>query len=210
MKVEDVQKVTVILRGYNYNQVKTIAEAMLKSNIRSMEITTNSPDAFETAKKIASEYKDIFVGLGTILNSKHVEKAIEANVDFILTPIILDKENIEKCRKNGIVTVISALTPSEINLVRNYNADIIKIFPAKNVGYDYAKAVKAPLGQKIKLMAVGGVNKDNAKAFMNGGYDYLGVGSSMFNHEDIVNGNIDNLVKSLKAFEEKLGVSDGE
>ena len=51
MKVEDVQKITVILRGYNYNQVKTIAEAMLKSNIRSMEITTNSPDAFETAKK---------------------------------------------------------------------------------------------------------------------------------------------------------------
>lgn len=210
MKVEDVQKVTVILRGYDYNQVKTIADAMLKTNIRSMEITTNSPDAFETAKKIVSEYKDIFVGLGTILNSEHVKKAIEANVDFILTPIILDKENIEKCRKNGIVTVISALTPSEINLVRNYNADIIKIFPAKNVGYDYAKAVKAPLGQKIKLMAVGGVNKDNAKAFMNGGYDYLGVGSSMFNHEDIVNGNIDNLVKSLKAFEEKLGVSDGE
>lgn len=210
MKVKEVQKLTLILRGYDYNQVKIIAEAMLKTNIRSMEITTNSPDAFETAKKIASDYKDIYVGMGTILNSEHVEKAIEANVDFILTPITLDKDSIERCRKNEIVTVISALTPSEISLMKSYNADIIKIFPAKNLGYDYAKAVKAPLGNELKLMAVGGVSIDNAKDFIKGGYDYLGVGSNMFNKDDVLNGNISNLVKSLKEFEEKLGVIDGE
>lgn len=210
MKVEDIQKVTAILRGYDYEQVRNVAEAMMSSNIRSMEITTNSPDAFETAKKISDEFKGISVGMGTIMNAEHVDKAIEAGVDFILTPVMLDESSIKKCKENNVVTVVSALTPSEVNLMFSYGADIVKIFPAKNVGYGYAKALKGPLGKEIKLMAVGGVSKNNVKDFIKGGYNYVGVGSSMFNKEDVKNGNIENLVKSLKEFENEMGVIDGK
>lgn len=210
MKVEDIQKVTVILRGYDYQQVQNVAKAMMSSNIKLMEITTNSPDAFETAKKISTEFKEISVGMGTVMNAEHVEKAIDAGVDFILTPIMLDENSIKRCKENNIVTVVSALTPSEVNLMFSYGADIVKIFPAKNLGYDYAKALKGPLGKEIKLMAVGGVSKNNVKDFVKGGYNYVGVGSSMFNKDDVLNGNIDNLIKSLKDFENEMGEIDGK
>lgn len=210
MKVEEIQKVTVILRGYTYEQVRYVVQAMLQTTLKSIEITTNSPDAFNTAKKISEEFKDIYVGIGTVMNENHVEEAIKANVDFILTPVMLDKESIIKCKEKGIVTVVSALTPSEVNKMDEFGADIIKIFPARNVGYDYAKAIKAPLGNHLRLMAVGGVNAENSKEFLKNGYDYVGVGSSMFKKDDVISGNIENLVASIKEFERVIGEVDGK
>lgn len=204
MKIEDVQRITVIMRGYDYDKVRVVAKAMSMSNIRSMEITTNSPNAFETAKKIAEEFPEIFVGIGTVMNESHVNNAIEIGAKFILTPVMLDGDLIQKCKDNGILTVVSALTPSEVNKVNLNGADIIKIFPASNLGSDYAKALKGPLGNKIKFMAVGGVNIDNVSEFLGNGYDYVGIGSSMFSKEDIEQENIDNLVKALNNFERRI------
>ena len=53
-------------------------------------------------------------------------------------------------------------------------------------------------------MAVGGVSKDNAKEFIKNGANYLGIGSSLFNKEDIVNKDIENLVKTLKELEKEI------
>ena len=77
-------------------------------------------------------------------------------------------------------------------------ADIVKIFPAAVVSPRFFKDIQAPLG-KLPLMGVGGVSADNAKDFFDNQATYLGLGSGMFNEEDIKTLNVSNLAKSLQS-----------
>ena len=56
MKIEEFPKITVILRGYNYDQVRLITELLVKYGIKSLEITMNTENAFEIIKKIKEEF----------------------------------------------------------------------------------------------------------------------------------------------------------
>lgn len=205
MKIEDLSTVTVILRGYTYSQVEAVVKAMQNTSFNTVEITTNSPNAFETIKKISEKYPDINVGVGTVLNKEHVEKAIESGAKFILSPICLEKELIDMCKEKGMLVVAAAFSPTEVYKMVSYGADVVKVFPAKEIGASYAKAIQGPLGE-LNLMAVGGVNSENSLDFLNNGYKYLGIGSGVFNKEDIINENIENMKKSIKQFIEKVEV----
>lgn len=59
------------------------------------------------------------------------------------------------------------------------------------------KDIQAPLG-KLPLMGVGGISKENAKEFFENGASYLGLGSGMFNKQDIEELNVKNLAQSMK------------
>nr|WP_245173333.1 bifunctional 4-hydroxy-2-oxoglutarate aldolase/2-dehydro-3-deoxy-phosphogluconate aldolase [Clostridium tertium] len=200
-KVKDFSKVTVILRGYSYEQTKTVMEALVQSNIRAVEITLNTDGALETIEKISKEYGDrVSIGAGTVKNIEDAKNAIKAGAEFILTPIVVEKEVIDECKKNNVKSIIGAMTPTEIWWCYENGADIVKVFPAKACGSSYIKDIKAPLGN-IKVMAVGGVSADNAKEFLENGADYLGIGSSLFNKDDVNSKNIEALVKALKELE---------
>ncbi|MGG7058831.1 bifunctional 4-hydroxy-2-oxoglutarate aldolase/2-dehydro-3-deoxy-phosphogluconate aldolase [Clostridium nigeriense] len=202
--MKDFSKVTVILRGYNYDETKTVMEALVQSNIRAVEITLNTDGALETIEKISKEYADrVSIGAGTVKNLDDAKKAIKAGATFILTPIVVEKEVINECKKNNVLCVIGAMSPTEVWWCYENGADIVKVFPAKDCGITYIKDIKAPLGN-IPIMAVGGVSKHNAKEFMNNGADYLGIGSSLFDKKDILNKNIGNLVKTLKELEKEI------
>lgn len=202
--MKDLSKVTVILRGYTYEETKTVMEALIQSNIRAVEITLNTEGALETIEKISKEYGEkVNIGAGTIKNLEDAKKAIKAGAKFILTPIVVGKEVIDECKNNGVKSIIGTMSPTEVWWCYENGADIVKIFPAKACGPSYIKDIKAPLGN-IPIMAVGGVSKENAKEFLSNGADYLGIGSGLFNKEDIENNNISGLVKSLKELEEEI------
>ena len=52
----ELSKVTMILRGYTYEQVRCVAEVLINSSyVKNMEITLNTSNAYEIIKKIADE-----------------------------------------------------------------------------------------------------------------------------------------------------------
>ena len=205
MELTKFPKVTIILRGYDYNQVKTVMEALEGQEERyALEITLNSPGVFETIRKIAEEYGSRFlIGAGTVLNMEDARKAVEAGAAFILSPVVLDADVIAYCKGKGVLTVPAAMTPSEVQSLKVAGADIIKIFPATSVDISHFKALMGPLGI-TPFMAVGGVNQENAGVFLENGAQFVGIGSGIFAKEDIQTCNIQNLKKSLAAFQEKL------
>lgn len=205
MELTKFPKVTIILRGYDYNQVKTVMEALEGQEERyALEITLNSPDVFETIRKIAEEYGSRFlIGAGTVLNMEDARKAVEAGAAFILSPVVLDAEVIAYCKGKGVLTVPAAMTPSEVQTLKVAGADIIKIFPATSVDISHFNALMGPLGI-TPFMAVGGVNQENAGVFLENGAQFVGIGSGIFAKEDIQTCNVQNLKKSLTAFQEKL------
>lgn len=202
--VKNFPKVTIILRGYTYEQTKIIADLISKSKFRAVEITLNTKDSKDIIGKIVKEYKDkLLIGAGTVLNKEDLEDVIKLGVNFVLSPITMNKEMFDICKANNIISVPGAYSASEITQCLNDGADIVKVFPAQTVGPSYFKQIMYPLG-KIKLMAVGGVNEKNAKEYFENGAEYVGIGSGIFNKDDIINRDFKKIEDKLKYLEELL------
>lgn len=203
MNLKEFPTVTVIFRGFSTEQVLTAMEVLNESKqAYAVEITLNSPDVYATIGAVSKKYGEQFwIGAGTVKNGLEAQKAIYSGATFILSPIALDKETLNYCRKKNILTVPSGLTPTEVWELYENHADIIKIFPITSVSTDHMNALKGPLGN-IPFMAVGGVTKENAKFFLENGADYVGMSSGLFNKEDIQSMNQEELRNSLREFEE--------
>jgi 2-dehydro-3-deoxyphosphogluconate aldolase / (4S)-4-hydroxy-2-oxoglutarate aldolase len=202
--VSNFPKITVILRGYNYEQVRTVVKLLSESNFKSVEIPLNSPEVFQTIDKISKEFGDaLLVGAGTVLTMEDAVNSVEAGAKFLLAPTMMSKEVIQYCADRQVITVPGAFTPTEIYQSFQNGADIVKVFPAARLGSKYIADISAPLG-KMPLMAVGGINGDNADEFFKAGIQFLGIASGIFNKEDIINQNEAGLKESLVLFQEKL------
>ncbi|MEG0238960.1 bifunctional 4-hydroxy-2-oxoglutarate aldolase/2-dehydro-3-deoxy-phosphogluconate aldolase [Anaerorhabdus sp.] len=197
-------KVTVILRGYNYESVRAVVRAMRGTKLQSVEITMNSEGAIDIIKKIVSEFGDeIQVGAGTVLTLEQAKACIDANVKFILSPTMLSREILDYCTKHKVVSVPGALSPTEIKQSLEDGANIVKIFPAARLGAKYIQDISAPLG-KMPLMVVGGINAENVEEYFKAGASYAGIGSGIFDKQDIITCNEEALKKQIEYFETKI------
>lgn len=205
MKGNTFPKVTIIMRGYNYHQVNLIMGTLEgKEEQFAVEITLNSPDVFETIKKITKQYGEKFwIGAGTVLNLQDAKSAVEAGAQFILSPVMLSKEVLDYCKQKNVMTVPAGMTPTEVYTLFQNGADIVKLFPATSIDQSHFKAMKGPLGE-LPLMAVGGINAGNANDFLNKGASYVGIGSGIFKEGDVLNNDKEAVKNSLAAFEETV------
>lgn len=87
-----------------------------------------------------------------------------------------------------MVSMPGALTPTEIVAAHTMGADIVKLFPAGELGVGYIKAVRGPLGH-IPMAAVGGVKPENVGAFLDAGVCGFGVGGQLVLSAAVKNGD---------------------
>lgn len=197
-------KVTVILRGYNYDQVRCVVKNMVGTKLRAVEVAMNTPNAAETIKKVNDEFGyEVLVGAGTVISPERANAAVAAGARFALSPICFTEEIFKICKANGLLAVPSAFSPTEVWQMAEMGADIVKIFPAGALGPKYIKDIQAPLNP-MPLMVVGGVNADNCQEYFDNGADYAGIGSGIFKPEDIESMNEAGLKASIENFEAKV------
>ncbi len=198
-------KVTVILRGYETKQVLTVVEQLVGTKVNSIEVASNSPHAMESIAAARKEFgAEVHVGAGTVKNAELARQAIAAGAEFMLSPIMFTREIFDLAKEAGVITVPAAFSPTEIQKMIDMGADIVKVFPAGQLGPDYLKAVQAPLG-KLPLMVVGGVNVANVQSYFDKGATYAGIGSGIFDPADIEACDAPKLAASIKKLEESVG-----
>ena len=198
MKVENYPKYTIIMRNYSSEQSDAVLQALegLEDKF-AVEVTMNTHQAVEEIKELNSKFgKKILIGAGTVLTFSEEIAAIDAGAKFILSACQFTKAMIEYAKKREVVTIPGVMTPTEVFRMDSYGADIIKVFPAVDIGARFFKNIQAPLG-KLRLMAVGGVSEKNIHEFFENGAQYVGIGSNAFNKEDLKSLNIANLHQSL-------------
>ena len=194
-------KVTVILRGYETKQVLTVVEQLVGTKVNSIEVASNSPHAMESIAAARKEFgAEVHVGAGTVKNAELARQAIAAGAEFMLSPIMFTQEIFDLAKEAGVITVPAAFSPTEIQKMIDMGADIVKVFPAGQLGPDYLKAVQAPLG-KLPLMVVGGVNVANVQSYFDKGATYAGIGSGIFDPADIEACDAPKLAASIKKLE---------
>lgn len=203
-KTADFSKVTVILRGYSYEQSRCVVEAMVGTKLGAVEIAMNTPGAPEIIEKLAKEFGDeVCVGAGTVISAERAHAAVKAGAKFALSPICFTQEIMDICKEAGMFTVPAAFSPTEVWSMFEMGADIVKIFPAIELGPRYLKDIQAPLNP-MPLMVVGGVNANNVQEYFDAGASYAGIASGIFNPDDIKAMNQSALREQIAELEKKI------
>jgi 2-dehydro-3-deoxyphosphogluconate aldolase / (4S)-4-hydroxy-2-oxoglutarate aldolase len=180
-----IHKIVAIVRGVRLEDTLPVVQALYDGGIRVVEITPNTPNAFELIEIIVKKFQEkMLIGAGTVLSTKEVKQAIGVGAKFIISPN-LNAEVIKLTKKMGAISIPGAFTPSEIVNAYTLGADIIKVFPATN-GIEFIKNVKGPLPQ-IPLMPTGGVLLENIQDFKNLGVVAFGIGSALVDAKNEVN-----------------------
>ncbi len=91
------------------------------------------------------------------------------------------------------------MTPSEIAAAFQAGADMVKVFPMDILGAGYIKSIKGPLSH-IPLLAVGGVNEQNAGEFIRAGALGVGVGGSLVNKQWIKDGEFQKITALARQY----------
>ena len=136
----------------------------------------------ENAEKIAALVAEfggrMAIGAGTVLSVEEVRAAHDAGATFIVSPDS-DPEVIAETKRLGMASIPGAMTPTEIKRAYALGADIVKLFPADDLGYHYIQNLKGPMPH-IPLMATGGVNPDTIPEFLSRGIMAVGTGITIF------------------------------
>jgi len=171
------EKIIAILRGVEKSRIVDVAEAILVGGIKMLEVTCNTQGVFEMIKLLVNKMGDkMTIGAGTVITTDLCKKAIEAGAKFIIAPDV-NPDVIDYCVKKGIAVLPGAATATEILTAKRHGAKMVKIFPAREIGIDYIKALRGPIDD-IDFVAVGGVRPENIKDFLAAGCCAIAVGES--------------------------------
>lgn len=200
MNIKEFEKLPVmgILRGIEEKSVIPLAEAMISSGLKTVEITMNTHSAADLIKVMIKAARGrLTVGAGTVLTMNDLYAAQDAGAAFIVLPVFCNNI-VEYCVRNKIPVFPGALTPKEIHDAWSAGVTMVKVFPAKFFGPAYFKEIKGPFDD-IKLLACGGITKDNIGEFFSCGASAVAFGGSIFKKEWIKEKKFSYIEESIKA-----------
>jgi 2-dehydro-3-deoxyphosphogluconate aldolase/(4S)-4-hydroxy-2-oxoglutarate aldolase len=149
-----------------------LVDALAGAGIGVVEITLDAEDAPAAIERVRAR-GDVTVLAGTVRTVEDAERAVAAGAEACVAPAFVP-EVVARCRELGVPAVPGALTPSEVEAAWGAGAALVKLFPASAVGPGYVRALLAPLAG-VPLLVTGGVNAENAGAFLDAGAVAVGV-----------------------------------
>ncbi|NRA88934.1 MAG: 2-dehydro-3-deoxy-6-phosphogalactonate aldolase [Rhizobiales bacterium] len=169
-----------ILRGIEPSEADEISTALVNGGLAFMEVTLNS-DNWQRSLEIMRDKHgdDIILGAGTVLEVEQVKQLAAIGIKAIISPN-MDLEIIKATKDLGMLSIPGCYTPTECFTALKAGADILKIFPADNLGVSHIKAISAVLPAGTKICPTGGVNKENMASFQQAGVFAMGMGSALY------------------------------
>lgn len=159
-------------------------------------------NAEKIAALVAAYGERMSIGAGTVLTIDEVRAAHEAGASFIVSPDT-DPDVIAETKRLGMASIPGAMTPSEIKRAHALGADIVKLFPADDLGYHYIQNLKGPLPH-IPMMATGGVNPETIPEFLSRGMVAVGTGITIFRPDLVAAEDYDAIAALAKAHIEAI------
>ena len=169
-----------ILRGLHPSEAQAIGKVLYDAGFRTLEVPLNSPQPFESIRILrASLPVDCLVGAGTVLTAQQVEQVKASGGQVIVMPHS-DPHVLRAAKAAGLYLSPGVATPTEAFAALAEGADVLKMFPAEQLGVAVVKAWLAVLPAGTMLIPVGGITPDNMQVFLGAGVSGFGLGSGLF------------------------------
>ena len=163
---------------------KKVIKACYDGGARVFEFTNRGIQAhhlFSELKRWASEQmKDLILGVGSIVDAGTASLFVQEGADFIVSPV-LNADMARVCNRRKVAWIPGCATLSEINFAEELGAEIVKIFPAEQIGGpEFVKSIMGP-NPWSSLMPSGGVlpEKENLEQWFRAGAYCVGLGSKL-------------------------------
>ncbi|MEH1165185.1 bifunctional 4-hydroxy-2-oxoglutarate aldolase/2-dehydro-3-deoxy-phosphogluconate aldolase [Micromonospora sp. CPCC 205539] len=171
--------VMAILRGLPVAETVRLAGRAWDLGIDVVEVPVATADAVPAlrAAVAAGSERDRIVGAGTVLGAEQVAAAADAGAAFTVAPG-LDLAVADAAAARGLPHLPGVATPTEAQQALRHGLTWLKAFPAIALGPAWFRAVAGPLPQ-LRFVATGGLDADNAGAFLDAGVRVVAVGSAL-------------------------------
>lgn len=181
---------------------KAVVKACYNGGIRVFEFVNRGDFAHELFAELnkyaLAELPGMIMGAGSVVEEGTTALYIQSGANFIVSPLL--NENMAKvCNRRKVMWSPGCGTISEINKAQELGCEVVKVFPASEVGGpSFVKAVKAPMPW-TDIMPTGGVTceKENLQKWFAAGVTCVGMGSNLFPEEIMAN-------KDWNALEKKV------
>ncbi len=171
------ERVIGVIRADDWEEAVSLGEAMVAAGMRIVEVSLTTPRGLEAVRALASHDDGRIVGAGTVLDGGAAFAAAQSGARFLVAPCVAP-EMIRVGHRYGCAVIPGAFTPTEIGHALELGADLVKIFPAIDVGAGFVGSVRAVFPH-AGLVPTGGITVENAAAFLEAGAVAVGSGRSV-------------------------------
>lgn len=182
---------------------KKVLKACYDGGLRVFEFTNRGDFAHEIfgeLEKYAKQHAGgLILGVGSVVDAPTAALYIQHGASFIVSPV-LNEDMAKICNRRKIMWSPGCGSVSEISKAEELGAEVVKIFPASQVGGpDFIKAVKGPLPW-ASIMPTGGVeaDRDNLMAWFAAGAHCVGMGSKLITSNFISNNDYEGLKNKVQ------------
>ena len=164
-RIQDIGVVPVIKLNNPKRDAALLAKALCEGGVPVAEVTFRAEGADEAIRLIKEACPEMLAGAGTVLTREHVDKAINAGAEFIVTPGF-DPDIVAYCQEKGIAIYPGCTTPTDYHAAYKFGLKVLKFFPAEQSGgLAKIKAMSAPFPM-FKIMPTGGILLKNLKDYL--------------------------------------------
>ncbi|ENM5765012.1 bifunctional 4-hydroxy-2-oxoglutarate aldolase/2-dehydro-3-deoxy-phosphogluconate aldolase [Vibrio mimicus] len=161
-------KVVPVIAIKHSEDAVQLAKTLVESGLPCAEVTFRTEAAAEAIRLMRQAYPEMLIGAGTVLRTDQVDAAIEAGVDFIVSPGF-NPTIVKYCQQRGVTIVPGVNNPSLVEQAMEMGLKTLKFFPASaSGGTEMLKALNAVY--PVKFMPTGGISAANIQ-------DYLAISS---------------------------------
>ena len=209
-KLMENTRLIAILRGIPSDDLCQVLDILYENGIKLAEITFDNSGLYP-AEKTAADIKRAVahmsgkarIGAGTVTTVRELMLASGAGAEFIISPNT-DPLIIGQTKQFGMISIPGALTPSEVVAAEQAGADYVKLFPVSSLGPEYVKSILAPLNG-VKLLAVGGVSREDTGKYLAAGCVGFGVGGGIVNRKLCEEKKWDEIAMNTKLWADAAG-----
>jgi 2-dehydro-3-deoxyphosphogluconate aldolase / (4S)-4-hydroxy-2-oxoglutarate aldolase len=159
------QPVIPVVAVSSAREAVDLARALSRGGLPAIEITLRTPAALDAIRAVSAEVPEAICGAGTILTPAQFSEVEAAGARFVVspgaTPALLDAAD-----ASPVPLLPGAASPSELMAMIARGYELLKFFPAEQLGgVPYLKAL-APVFQKIRFCPTGGVSPKNVGEYL--------------------------------------------
>jgi len=193
-------RVVPVIRTGEPGMALSVAEALIAGGARVLEVALTCPDAFEVLAALAGR---VLVGAASVTSVEDLEKAVRCGAAFTVSPH-LEPALLDRARELGFMHIPGAATPTEAVAAVRAGAELVKIFPARELGGPaYLKALLAPL-PGLRLIPAGGVSPEEVPAYLEAGAFAVALGSELVQREWLREGAWEKLTRAMDGLLDRL------
>jgi 2-dehydro-3-deoxyphosphogluconate aldolase / (4S)-4-hydroxy-2-oxoglutarate aldolase len=171
--------VIAVLRGAGAEDAVRIAEACWQAGVVLVEVSRSHDEAFEAVRAVCERARALgrIAGAGTVFTPEDVSAAVEAGAAFAVAPGYAPAAA-DAAGAAQLPYLPGVATPSEVQAAIGNGFRTLKLFPARDLGAGWIRALSGPFPETA-FVAVGGITAANAEDFIAAGAVGVGIGSGL-------------------------------